>query len=47
MVATALGGAPDTAYLRAALARARRPSAVELLAVERLTEGRVTPASHG
>jgi hypothetical protein len=33
--------APDTAYLRAALARAGRPGDAELLAVERLTEGRI------
>jgi hypothetical protein len=33
--------APDTAYVRAALARAGRPGDVELVAVEPLTEGRV------
>jgi hypothetical protein len=34
-------GDPDGAYLRAALRRAGRPADVELLDVERLTEGRV------
>jgi len=41
MAATVVGGAPDTEYLRAALGRAGRPDDVQLLAIERLTEGRV------
>jgi hypothetical protein len=36
-----VSGVPDTAYLCAALARAGRPSDVELLATHRLTEGRI------
>lgn len=41
MSAPVVTGAPDARYLREALARAGRPADVELLASERLTEGRV------